>query len=61
MNKIKWIFVVYSILAACSIMGIGISIGEKSVIGIITSILAVIVVMGMGFKTKAKMRTNGEL
>ncbi|MGX6442095.1 YlaF family protein [Neobacillus sp. K501] len=57
----KWIFVVYSILAACGIMGIGVAIGEKSVTGIIGCILAVIVVMGMGFKTKAKMRANGEL
>jgi hypothetical protein len=60
-NQIKWIFIVYSILAACCIMGIGVAIGEKSVIGIIGCILAVMFVMGMGFKTKAKMRADGKL
>lgn len=61
MNKVKWIFIVYAILTAASIMGIGVAIGEKSIIGIIGCIIAVIVIMGMGFKTKAKMRANGEL
>ncbi|MDM5328093.1 YlaF family protein [Neobacillus sp. CF12] len=61
MKKIKWVFVVYAILAAMSIMGIGVAIGEKSIIGVIGSILALIVIMGFGFKTKAKFRANGEL
>mgnify|MGYP003574936980 FL=1 len=61
MKKIKWVFVVYAILAAMSIMGIGVAIGEKSIIGVIGSILALIVIMGIGFKTKAKFRANGEL
>lgn len=42
-------------------MGIGVAIAEKSLIGIIGCIAAVIVIMGMGFKTKKKMRENGEL
>jgi Family of unknown function (DUF5325) len=61
MKKIKWVFVVYAILAAMSIMGIGVAIGEKSIIGVIGSILALIVIMGLGFKTKAKFRASGEL
>lgn len=61
MEKIKWIFVVYAVLAASSIMGIGISIGEKSILGAVVSIILVVFIMGMGFKTKAKMRANGEL
>lgn len=61
MKQIKWIFVVFAILAAVSIMGIGVAIGEKSIVGVIGSILALIVVMGFGFKTKAKYRANGEL
>jgi hypothetical protein len=61
MKKIKWVFVVYAILAALSIMGIGVAIGEKSIIGVIGSILALIVIMGLGFKTKAKFRTSDEL
>ncbi|MDQ0198444.1 YlaF family protein [Neobacillus ginsengisoli] len=61
MKQIKWIFVVYAILAAASIMGIGIAIAEKSIIGALGCIMAVILIMGMGFKTKRKMRENGEL
>jgi hypothetical protein len=61
MKQIKWIFVVFAILGAASIMGIGVAIGEKSILGVIGSILALVVVMGFGFKTKAKYKANGEL
>lgn len=61
MNNVKWPLLVYSILAAACIMGIGIAISEKSLVGAIACILAVIVIMGMGFRTKRKMRENGEL
>jgi hypothetical protein len=61
MNQIKWIFVLYAVVTALSIMGIGVAIGEKSLLGVIGCIIVVLFVMGMGFKTKAKMRANGEL
>ncbi|WHY68570.1 YlaF family protein [Neobacillus sp. SuZ13] len=61
MKNVKWSLLVYAILAAASIMGIGVAISEKSIIGAIGCILAIIVIMGMGFKTKKKMRENGEL
>lgn len=61
MKKIKWVFVFYSVLAAASIMGIGIAISEKSLLGVIGCIIAVVLIMGMGFKAKAKLRANGEL
>ncbi|MEH7747865.1 YlaF family protein [Neobacillus drentensis] len=61
MKNVKWSLLVYAILAAASIMGIGVAISEKSIIGAIGCILAIIVIMGMGFKTKRKMRENGEL
>jgi hypothetical protein len=61
MKSIKWIFVVYSVLAAASIMGIGIAISEKSILGACSCIIAVVLIMGIGFKTKAKMRENGQL
>ncbi|OLS41958.1 YlaF family protein [Bacillus sp. MRMR6] len=61
MNNIKWIFILYAVLTAIFIMGIGIAIGVQSVVGVIGCIIAVILVIGLGFKTKAKMRTNGEL
>ena len=61
MKNIKWIFVLYSVLAAAAIMGIGIAISEESTIGSVGCIVAVVIIMGLGFKTKAKMRANGEL
>ncbi|NWQ41425.1 YlaF family protein [Bacillus sp. EB106-08-02-XG196] len=61
MKQIKWIFVLYAILATVSIMGIGVAIGEESILGIIGSIITLVLVMGFGFKTKAKFRANGEL
>lgn len=61
MKKVKWSLLVYAILAAASIMGIGVAISEKSIIGALGCIVAIIVIMGMGFKTKRKMRENGEL
>jgi hypothetical protein len=61
MKQIKWVFVIYAVLAAVSIMGIGVAIGENSLLGVIGCIMVVLFVMGMGFKTKAKMRANGEL
>jgi hypothetical protein len=61
MKQIKWTFVAYAVLAASSIMGIGVAIGETSVIGAVISTAAFIVFMGLGFKTKRKMRNNGEL
>ncbi|WP_026566320.1 YlaF family protein [Bacillus sp. UNC41MFS5] len=61
MKNVKCSLLVYAILAAASIMGIGIAISEKSIIGAMGCIIAIIVIMGMGFKTKRKMRENGEL
>lgn len=56
MKQIKWIFLVYSILSAGSIMGIGIAIAEKSILGVFGSLIALVVIMGLGFKTKRKLR-----
>lgn len=61
MKEIKWIFVFFAIATAFSIMGIGVAIGERSLLGVIASILAIIFVMGFGFKTKRKMREKGQL
>jgi hypothetical protein len=61
MKGIKWIFLIFAILAAASMMGIGIELAEKSMIGTISCVIALIIIMGFGFKTKKKMRENGEL
>lgn len=59
--NVKWTFLVYAVLATVCIMGIGIAIAEKSVIGAIGCVIGIIAVMGLGFKTKKKMRENEEL
>jgi arginine exporter protein ArgO len=61
MNKVKWSLLVYAILAAASIIGIGIAISEKSLLGAIACVLAIVLIMGMGFNTKRKMRESGQL
>ncbi|HJV16213.1 MAG TPA: YlaF family protein [Bacillales bacterium] len=61
MKGIKWIFLIFAILSAASMMGIGIAIAEKSMIGVMGSIIALIFIMGLGFKTKRRMRESGEL
>lgn len=61
MDQIKWPFLLLSILAAGTIMGIGISIAERSIIGILACIVSLVFVMGFGFKTKKKMREAGKL
>lgn len=42
-------------------IGIGIAIGERSIAGTIACIVALVFVMGFGFKKKKKMREAGEL
>lgn len=42
-------------------IGIGIAIGERSVAGTFACIIALVLVMGFGFKKKKKMREAGEL
>lgn len=61
MKNIKWVFALYSISALIAMFAIGISIGLRSVPGILLSILLLIMVMGFGFKTKKKMRDQGLL
>ncbi|WP_163184290.1 YlaF family protein [Neobacillus sedimentimangrovi] len=61
MSKVKWPLLIYAILAAVCIMGIGVAIAEKSLIGVFISIVAGIIVIGLGFKTKKRMRKEGKL
>jgi hypothetical protein len=60
-KNIKLVFAFYSIAALIAMFAIGISIGLRSVLGILLSILLLIMVMGYGFKTKKKMREQGLL
>ncbi|AND39230.1 MULTISPECIES: YlaF family protein [Cytobacillus] len=61
MDKIKWPLLAFAIGAALCMMGIGVAVAERSIIGMIIAIIALIFVMGYGFKTKKKMREDGLL
>lgn len=61
MKNIQFTFLGFAVAAAIAIMLIGIFIAESSIIGAISAIIALIVIMGLGFSTKKKMRENGKL
>lgn len=61
MKNIKWPLLAFAIGAAICMMGIGVAVAERSIFGIILSIISLIFVMGYGFKTKKKMREEGLL
>lgn len=61
MKSGKWIFFLLAFIAAGSMVGVGIAVGERSILGILLSILALIAAMGFGFATKKKMRDKGIL
>ncbi|TWT08573.1 hypothetical protein FQV26_06165 [Planococcus sp. CPCC 101016] len=61
MKNTKWIFVLYSLAAILAMVGIGLAVGLRSVPGILAAILALCLIMGMGFKKKKEMREAGLL
>lgn len=61
MKNINFLFLSLAILTVIFIMLIGITVAERSVVGIILSIIATILVMGFSFKMKKKMRESGKL
>lgn len=61
MPSIQWPFLGFAVLAAACMIGIGIAIGEQSIIGALLSIVLLLAVMGFGFSFKAKMRRAGKL
>jgi hypothetical protein len=57
----KWIFIVLAFLAAASMIGIGIAVGERSILGIVLAIVGLNAVMASGFILKKRMREKGIL
>ncbi|MGJ7923108.1 DUF5325 family protein [Neobacillus sp. LXY-4] len=55
MKQIKWLFLLFAIMAAACIAGIGISIAEGSVIGALASTIATVAAFGLGFSFKRKL------
>ncbi len=50
------IFILYAFAAVLAMTGVGIAVGERNLAGIFLSIVVLIAVFGMGFKTKKKFR-----
>jgi hypothetical protein len=61
MKSFQLIFFFFAVLAASCMMGIGIFIAERNVLGIIFSMIALLITMGAGFITKKRMREKGEI
>lgn len=61
MKQIKWIFLVYAILSAASIAGIGVAIAEESLKGTAGCVIALMIIMGLGFSKKRKLQKNEDL
>ncbi|CAM3756577.1 YlaF family protein [Mesobacillus thioparans] len=61
MKQIKWPLLFFAFAAASCMIGIGIAIGERSIAGAIFCVIALVFVMGFGFKKKKQMREAGEL
>lgn len=61
MNKAKAVMAIFALAAFLSMVSIGYSIAAKSAIGIIAGIVALCVVMMVGFKLKRKFRDQGLL
>ncbi|KKI93786.1 hypothetical protein WQ54_01665 [Bacillus sp. SA1-12] len=57
----KWIFLILAFLAAACMIGIGIAIGERSILGILLAIIGLNAVMASGFILKKRMREKGIL
>lgn len=61
MKKVNWFFLILSIIAALLIVFIGFAIGAGNLIAVILCAIGIIIVFGIGFAQKKKMRENGTL
>jgi hypothetical protein len=57
----KGLFLFLAFLAAACMMGAGIAVGERSIFGLLASLIALVAVMGFGFSMKKKYREKGKL
>lgn len=61
MKNVKWVFVFYAIAAIASMCAIGVAVAMRSFPVALIAIIALVFIMGNGFKTKKKMREQGLL
>lgn len=55
MKQIKWSFLLLALLATSCIVGVGISVGLRSIVGVIICSLATVFCFGAGFSLKKKL------
>ena len=61
MKSVQFIFLGYAIAGTISMMLIGISIAERSLLGIGLSLISLLIIMGFGFKSKRKLKQTGRV
>lgn len=61
MKQFQPVSFLLAIFAVIAIMAIGIFIAEQSMTGIIASIVALFIIIGIGFARKKRMREKGML
>jgi Family of unknown function (DUF5325) len=61
MKQFQPVSFLLAIFAVIAIMAIGIFIAEQSMIGIVMSIVALFIIIGIGFARKKRMREKGML
>jgi hypothetical protein len=61
MKQIQPVPLLLAIFAVIAMMAAGIFIAEQSIIGVILSIAALFVIVGIGFARKKRMREKGML
>jgi hypothetical protein len=58
LKQIKWLFLVLAVIAASCMIGVGIAVAQRSMIGIISFIVATVACFGIGFTLKSKLLKN---
>ena len=61
MNKAKLVMFIFAIAGMLSMLTIGYAIAAKTILGTIVALIALCIVMILGFKTKRKFREQGLL
>jgi hypothetical protein len=54
MSRYQIVTLLHAICVAASLVGVGISIGQRSLPGIVTCLVAATLIMGSGFRYKRK-------
>ncbi|GIN74434.1 hypothetical protein J14TS2_49090 [Bacillus sp. J14TS2] len=61
LSRIRWDFLLLAMIAAFSIMGMGICLAENSWLGIALCFIVLCIAMMYGFKKKKKLQKEGNI